>query len=368
MKIVFRISKLGFGGAEQVFLSLAKEFQRMYLAKIIFVVDQRYGENIAAAEGAGFIVFSLEAARTMKSVLPMKEFIDNEKPDVIISAYTDTNAACLLSALIASHKSKVIVSEHASLYEHWRSKSKFKRLLLKFYVSYIYRLADAVVCVSNGLNRQVTSLLNASVPVKTIYNPVRFGATLQIKSARVEDQPLKLIAVGRISEQKDYATLIAAVYEVIQHRKCQLTIVGGMFCQREFDKLTLLIKALGIDQHIIFAGYSDNVAEYYNCADMFVMSSAWEGFGNVIVEAMSFGLPVVSTNCNYGPAEILENGKFGRLVCVGDSLAFANAILNESTSPLVDSAILVQRSLDFSESTIARQYLDFIEEVTGEKV
>lgn len=366
MKVALRISELGFGGAEQVFISLAKELNNMAEIEVMFVVDRSEGENVATVKKSGFRVYSLEAARTFKSIFPMKDFINSEKPDVIISAYTDTNAACLLSALIASNKSKVIVSEHASLQEHWRNKSKLKRLVLKFYVSYIYRFASAVVCVSNGLNRQVTSLLNASVPVKTIYNPVRFGGALRIKSLSEEADPLKLLAVGRISEPKDYATLITAVYEVIQYRKCHLTIVGGIFCQSEFDKLTSLIKKLGIEEHIVFAGYSKNVEEYYKHAEIFVISSAWEGFGNVIVEAMSFGLPVVATNCNYGPAEILEDGKFGRLVCVGDSLALANAIMEEATHPLVDSSTLVRRSLDFSESIIAKQYLDFIHEVISE--
>jgi glycosyltransferase involved in cell wall biosynthesis len=79
------------------------------------------------------------------------------------------------------------------------------------------------------------------------------------------------------------------------------------------------------------------VNTFYQEADMFVMSSAWEGFGNVIVEAMAFGLPIVSTNCNYGPGEILEQGRYGRLVNVADSQALADAIMEESDSPLVET-------------------------------
>lgn len=363
MKIVFRISKLGFGGAEQVFLSLAREFKRIEGTAICFVVDRLGSENVATAIEAGHRVHCLNASRTMNSIIPFSSFLKSEQPDIIISAYTDTNAATLLSALIAGQTSRVIVTEHASLTEHWRKKSNLKKMILKFYVSHIYKLSQSVICVSKGLSGQVSQLMGSDKKVSTIYNPVRFTQSDVSKEFSNEHKIVKLVAVGRITEQKDYPTLIRALAKLTESNSFHLTIVGGIFCKREFESVNLLIQTLNLQEKVTFSGYTDKVEEYYRDADIFVLSSAWEGFGNVIVEAMSFGLPIVSTNCNYGPAEILENGKYGRLVDVGDSDALADAILEESQYPLVAREALITRSKDFSEKEIADQYFTAINEV-----
>ena len=369
MKIAFRISKLGFGGAEQVFLSLAKQFVSMPYVDFIFVVDSSDGENVKTAKSLGFNIYSLEVKRTLHSIIPMKRFIEREKPDVIISAYTDTNAACLLAGVISRYKSKIIVSEHASLNEHWKSKGKLKRFLLSFYVTYVYRLADSIVCVSNGLKFQVTSLLGSAKKVETIFNPVRFSdiEPIERQDSNKPDSILKLLAVGRVCEQKNYETLLNAVSVLSRLCLCQLKIVGGIFSQTEYQKLQSKIFELGIEDLVVFAGYSENVSEFYKDADVFVLSSAWEGFGNVIVEAMAFGLPVVSTNCNYGPNEILENGKYGRLVNTYDYEALAKQIYEESIEPLTTRSNLIERSKDFSEVKIFKQYYDLIIRVLNDE-
>ncbi|NOI14345.1 glycosyltransferase [Vibrio hepatarius] len=362
VKIFFRISKLGFGGAEQVFLSLAREFSKRGGISICFVVDQIDSDNVKTAINEGHLVHSLNASRTMKSIVPLAKFIKQEQPDVIISAYTDTNAAAILSASLCGMSSRVIVSEHASLFEHWQNKSRLKKLILKSYVSYLYRLSTSVICVSKGLSGQVAQLMGSTRRVKTIYNPVRSFSvnTVEKQHANTTKQ---LIAVGRVAEPKDYSTLIRAVAKLNETSDYHLTIVGGIFSQSEFAKVTAVIEQLNIQDKVTFAGYTDKVEDYYREADIFVMSSAWEGFGNVIVEAMSLGLPVVSTDCNYGPAEILENGKYGRLVSVGDSEALAAAIFQETLHPLVSKDALIIRAKDFSEKKVSNQYFKVISEV-----
>lgn len=236
-------------------------------------------------------------------------------------------------------------------------------MILKFYVSHIYKLSQSVICVSKGLSGQVSQLMGSDKKVSTIYNPVRFTQSDVSKEFSNEHKIVKLVAVGRITEQKDYPTLIRALAKLTESNSFHLTIVGGIFCKREFESVNLLIQTLNLQEKVTFSGYTDKVEEYYRDADIFVLSSAWEGFGNVIVEAMSFGLPIVSTNCNYGPAEILENGKYGRLVDVGDSDALADAILEELQYPLVAREALITRSKDFSEKEIADQYFTAINEV-----
>ncbi|TYK64777.1 glycosyltransferase [Colwellia echini] len=377
MKIIFRISKLGFGGAEQVFISVARELSKTHPITIIFAVDSEQGDNVTHVKSLGFEVVSLNASRTLNSIVPLAKLITKEKPDVVISAYTDTNAACLLSKVIARYKVPVIVSEHAALNEHWQFKSNSKKKVLRFYVGWVYKLADKVLCVSKGLEQQVNLLLKQPSKTLTIYNPVRFNGSFNkglknendeknetqviknIESARV----LRLVAVGRVVPQKDYSTLIKAISIIKQQQNVHLNIVGGTTDKKEFNKVKSLVAEYGLEKTIEFVGYSDAVETYYKKADVFVLSSAWEGFGNVIVEAMSFGLPIVSTNCNYGPAEILIDGKYGRLAEVGDSESLAKIIIKEALDPLVTGETLIKRSKDFSEEIIASQYYELINEV-----
>ncbi|KQA18131.1 glycosyltransferase [Vibrio metoecus] len=365
MKVIFRISRLGFGGAEQVFISLAKELALKYSFDIHFIVDSIIGENSQKVQELGFKLYSLEVKRNLYSIFKLAKLIDEIQPDIIISAYTDTNAACLISGCLAQHKAKIIVTEHASLHEHWRSKSVFKIFILKFYVKKIYRLASKVVCVSNGLANQVKELMGRDSSIKTIYNPVRKIDC--IESVEKDKNFINLLAVGRISKPKDYLTVIKAVLKIKEKYRVRLNIVGGVFDRIEFDNIALFIKENDLQSEINFIGYTDYLGKYYKSADVFVMCSAWEGFGNVLVEALSFGLPIVSTDCNFGPREILEDGIHGVLVPVGDFNMLAEAIIKQYIKPAHNRIELIKRSEFFSESEIAKKYYSLINEVIYEK-
>ncbi|GHY15925.1 glycosyltransferase [Vibrio cholerae] len=361
MKVMFRISKMGFGGAEQVFISLAKYLTIKHKYEVCFVVDKSQGDNIGEPEKLGCSVISLNVRRNFLSFLPFIKAINTFKPDVIISAYTDTNAVCMMSSLFSQHKAKVILTEHASLYEHWKSKGFFKVLILKFYVKFIYRLASKVVCVSNGLSNQVKELMGYNSDIKTIYNPVRKIECIGFSNK--DESVINLLAVGRISKPKDYLTLIKAVAEIKKTHMVNLNIVGGVFDKIEYNNIVLLVNKIGLQNEVNFVGYTEQLGIFYKNADVFVLCSAWEGFGNVLVEALSFGLPIVSTDCNFGPREILENGNYGLLVPVGDFKMLANAIIEQYTNPIHKKSDLINRSESFSEIKIGNEYYDLINEV-----
>ena len=124
-------------------------------------------------------------------------------------------------------------------------------------------------------------------------------------------------------------------------------------------KLRALVRELGLEGRVIFAGFHVDPAPFYASADLFVLSSDYEGFGNVIVEALSFGLPVVSTDCPSGPAEILGYGRWGGLVPVGDEEALAGAMAAALSAP-VDRDALRARAADFAPEIAARKYLDLV--------
>jgi glycosyltransferase involved in cell wall biosynthesis len=158
--------------------------------------------------------------------------------------------------------------------------------------------------------------------------------------------------VGRLEIQKDFSTLIKAFASVRQVYACRLVILGQ---GREQQNLNRLIVELGIENDVAMLGFVENPYPYMVKSSMFVLPSLWEGFGNVIAEAMALGTPVVSTNCQSGPAEILDNGKYGWLVPVGDSKAMAEAIMKvrSGESKPVDADWLK----NFTIETVSDQYL-----------
>lgn len=360
MKVAFRISCLGFGGAERVFISIADSLRKDYDVIVEFVVDSLSGETIELVRSKKINVVSLDVDRTFKSILPLKSYIDKSKPDIIISAYTDTNAACILSSKLSRHNVKVVVSEHSSLFEHWQRKNFFKRYSLRLMVSYLYRFSDAIIGVSQGVSDQVKHM--SGKQVTTIYNPIRFRNPVA-RSTREKCHIIRLLAVGRISEPKDYLTLIKSTLIVSTQCEVKLTIVGGVFSQPEKELLDQYIYDHSLQDVISFIPFTEHLEQYYQEADIFVLSSRWEGFGNVIVEAMSFGLPIVSTDCNHGPREILADGRYGRLVPVGDFNRLAAGIIEEFNCPLVDTAVLIMRSKDFSEEKISECYFNLFKSV-----
>ncbi|NJK27869.1 MAG: glycosyltransferase, partial [Coleofasciculaceae cyanobacterium SM2_3_26] len=161
--------------------------------------------------------------------------------------------------------------------------------------------------------------------------------------------------IGRLVDQKDFATLIRAFSIVKKVRKSRLVILGT---GPNKPRLEALIEELDLRDDVDLPGFVENPFKYMARASVFVMSSAWEGFGNVLVEAMAVGTPVVSTDCRSGPSEILDNGKYGALVPVGDAEAMARAILDviAGKQKPVDPAWLDRFRLE----TVANQYLDLL--------
>jgi glycosyltransferase involved in cell wall biosynthesis len=169
--------------------------------------------------------------------------------------------------------------------------------------------------------------------------------------------------VGRLNEQKDFPTLIRAFKIVYEKSKNARLIILGEGSEREH--LMHLIKELGLVDIVSLPGFLQNPFSYMHRSQVFVLPSIHEGFGNVLVEAMACGCPVVSTDCPSGPREILNNGEYGHLVPVGDAAAMAAAILDvlDGHGKAVPAAWLEQ----FSPEIIARQYIEIFQRLLQQK-
>ena len=360
MKILFRISYMGFGGAEQVFLSLAREFRKLH--DVIFVTDKNYGTTYDTLKEENIPVISLDCRRTYLSIISFAHFIDSLKPDIILSAYPDTNGACILSSKLAKHKCKIVLSEHASVIEHFKHKPLFQRIKVRLIIKHLYKYADKIVAVSKGVSEEVADILKIADKCTFIYNPVRFLPSKGNYDFKKDNG--SIITVGRITPQKNFTMLLEAA-TIIKKSDSHLKfkIIGGIQDQQEYLALQDYVTKNELNETVEFVGFCADVENYYRKAELFVLCSAWEGFGNVIVEALSFGLPVVATDCKSGPSEILENGRYGRLVPVGDSPTLAKSILAEIAEPSSTIDERHKRALDFSESNIANQYMKLFYEL-----
>jgi len=162
-----------------------------------------------------------------------------------------------------------------------------------------------------------------------------------------------ILAVGRLVVQKDYPTLLRAFSLVRRKRQAHLLILGE---GQERPRLEALVRQLGLTENVQMPGFVKNPYAYMARARLLVLSSKWEGFGNVLMEALACGTPVVSTDCKSGPGEILAEGRFGRLVPVGDAQALAAAMLETLQTP-PDQAMLRQRAQDFTLEKSVKEYL-----------
>jgi len=267
-----------------------------------------------------------------------------------------------LATTVSGIDCRMVVSEHTTLsgapyYRGW------SRRLHRMFGKRIYGLCDGVVCVSEGMRQDLiaaTGLREARASV--IYNPVRTPAS---KPASCEQALLawwngadaKLIAVGSLKPAKDYPSLLRAFASLRQERDARLLILGEGGLRGELEALAA---SLGIEDSVMMPGFVRDPYPYLAEADLFVLSSAWEGLGNVIIEALACGTPVVSTDCPSGPAEILENGKYGRLVPLGNPEALATAI-SEALAASHDREALCRRGAEFSVERAADQYLALLD-------
>jgi len=229
-----------------------------------------------------------------------------------------------------------------------------------------YPQCQGRIAVSRGVAEDFSNLTSIPISsIRTIYNPIDTEDILQQAAEPVnhswfkEGEPPLILGLGRLEKQKNFHLLIDAFDQLRGGGEifCRLVIVGEGSLKNRLEKR---ISRSPFKSDICLYGYSDNPFSLMNNSSIMVLSSSWEGFGNVLVEAMAVGTPVLSTDCPHGPREILEDGRFGTLVPSGDPAVLARSILNNLHKP-VPSEILKTAAAKFEAETIARSYLKTFE-------
>ena len=303
---------------------------------------------------------------TLRCLPALVRYLCEERPAVLFSAEPDLNLVALWARRLAGVSVRTVISERIHLSNHLRDGAKRRKWRWRFIVPLIRRTypeADRIIAVSRGVADDLRTL--GGLPpelVTTVYNPVVDSELAKKAEAPIDHPwfvpgaPPVIIAVGRLTEQKDFPTLLQAFAQVRAQRQARLLLLGEGEMRR---KLEALARELGVDRDVSLSGFTSNPFAYMARAAVFVLSSAYEGLPGVLIQALACGCPVVSTDCPSGPAEILENGQYGRLVPVGDPAAMAQAIISTLDVP-PDRGLLQKRASLFSVDRAVEQYLDVL--------
>lgn len=298
----------------------------------------------------------------MLSFIPLWWHFLFHRYDAVISAVEFVNVFTIIAHKLSFQKSQLITTTHTNLTLELKNNYSKKLIIVFKLAHWLYPYADHSVAVSNGVGDSIRKILGLhKINVKTIYNPAAKESAFTLKPKAphpwFKEKTPVIIGCGRLTKQKDFPLLINAFAKVIKQKNARLIILGEGELRPQLEKQ---INDLGLEDKVLLAGNVNSPESYMYHARLFVLSSLWEGFGNVIVEALSVGCPVVSMNCPSGPAEILEDGKWGTLVDKRDPENLANAMIKELQSPKPKKENLQKRAKDFTSEKIAKEYLKLV--------
>lgn len=357
-RIAFHFFSMAQGGVERMRIALAGELLARGFA-VDFVLCQASGELLSLVP-EGVRIIDLKAARSLGSIAPLVRYLRNDAPDAMFASLGHQNVAAIAAKAIARSPVWLGVMQHNALTEESNSGISLQHTLLPLAYRCTLRGADKVLTVSKGVADDLAAATGyPRARISVIYNPAcPTGIDEIIAAERPEHRffgagAKVVIGVGRLTPQKGFNTLLRAFARLAATQPARLIICG---VGPDEAALKALASTLGIADHVDFVGFQKFPIAWIAAGDLLVLSSRYEGFGNVLVEGLAAGTPIVSTDCDYGPSEILENGRYGTLVPVDDDAAMADAML-AALAKHPDAERLRARAHDFSIARIADRYL-----------
>lgn len=354
LRVALLLPLLVGGGAERVTLNLIEGLEGLG-CEVHLVVFAAKGELVDAVP-TGTRLVDLRSGRALLTPLPLARYLRRERPDLMICVEGHSNLVALLARRLAGVPTQLVLTEHIALPD---PPAGFKDRAYRRLARFAYKDAAAVVAVSGGVADSVAA--GVGIPrdsVQVIMNPVltrRYWESVELPMEHPwlqPGQPPVILGVGRLVPQKDFPNLIQAFHKVRSERNARLMILG-----EGPDRAALegLAAELGLSDSVLLPGFVNNPVTYMAHAAVFALSSIREGLPTVLIEALATGTPVVSTNCESGPFEILEGGRLGALVPVRDHEALAHAIVEALDAPRtgVGSDVLAP----YSPEESARNYL-----------
>lgn len=367
MKLWLLLSRFENGGLERVQANLAPVFAQSGIDT--WLVAGKFMQEAEAMLPANIPILELAPNGKLTFILNLYRQLRIHRPDVVMTTSNDVSCLVLMLRKLFFPKTKIICTQHLSISMPLKQATgiqKLKYVLILKAMQWLWGKADAVIAVSSALAEDVQKNVRLKNSINTIYNPI----VLPNYPALIE-QPIiypwldknipTFVFVGRLAKVKRVDLVLQAFKKVQQKQQCRLLIVGD-----GTEKAFILdfIRKNDLTDVCHLTGQQHNPLPWIKSADALVLSSDYEGFGNVIVEAMACGTQVIATDCPFGPAEILDNGRYGQLVPVDHSEALAEAM-----KKVIDKRFYVakdelkKRANQFSLESAVQQYLSVIHTV-----
>lgn len=358
------------GGAERAMLHLARG-----------LADRGYTVHLVLAEAEGAYLDQVPSniqivdlqSRTpvlLTKTLALQRYLQEERPAALFSAL-DIASSATWAKRLAGSPTPVIMCVQTHLSNQFRDHQphtlgRVRPLLVRWF----YPMADRLVAASLGTAADVSQISGIPLEqIEVIYNPVVTPEVTELATAPVDHpwfasgEPPVILGVGRLVSQKDFPTLIRAFAHVREQLAARLVILGE---GQDRPQLEHLIRDLGLEAEVSLPGFTANPYAYMARASVFALSSIFEGFGNVVAEALAVGTAVVSTDCPSGPSEILEDGRYGKLVPTSDPIALADALVATLQAP-PQPEVLRQRAQAFTIATVTQQYIAVLEQLLQQR-
>lgn len=373
IKISFLIPVLKGGGAERNIINLVTNLDRDKYH--VSIIAGNIAEDFKDIFVSDISIINLHCRNIINLFFKLKKHLLINKPEILVSALPHINTLSLMAKSFFKINTKIVLTEHTtfSLLSS-TARSFFRRFIAKFILPLLMRIfypkAQAIICVSEGVKEDLSSVVGSLRTMRVIYNPVvdeniyLLAKESLERDGQIFDKKVSIIiAVGRLVKAKDYPNLFKAFKIVKDNIEVHLVILGEGPEEKSLKKLSF---DLGISSNISFLGFKKNPYKYMANSSVFVLSSSREGFGNVIVEAMACGVPVIATDCKSGPKEIIENNINGILVSQKDESALADAILKVLKDSDLAKKLSVQgrkRAEYFSIKKSATSYSDVFQQI-----
>jgi glycosyltransferase involved in cell wall biosynthesis len=314
-RIVMYIHNLSGGGAERIWAVVASGLASLG-HDVLLVTDSAAAENLAVLDPA--VRTEVLGGSHPTTVIRLARLLLRERPDIALSAVSGSNFKLALAKIAAYSKAPIVISYHG----FWEHRTGWLGWLGCAAMGALSRLAARTIAVSDGLRDYLVATWHASAArTVRIYNPIGVAKTPPIDRAALLEREELVLCVGRLIDDKDIGNVLRA-FARLDRPDARLLILGE---GPERPHLETLAQMLGIADRVSMPGYVAEPWSNYAKARCLVHGAKQEAFGNIIVEALAYGLPVVATACP-GPSEILGHGRFGAVVPIGDDKALAQAL------------------------------------------
>jgi glycosyltransferase involved in cell wall biosynthesis len=360
-KIMLFVTSMACGGAERVAILLASAMTRRGHT-VWIVLAQQNGEFLQFVT-TNIKIINLNCRKPIRGTAALGYVIKDLNPDAIIAFGISAGIAAAVSKTRCKWKSQLIIRNESNLSIEW-SQDRLHNKIIGPALSRWAAQNAKIIAVSHELKIPTARFLKLQAhQVTVIPNPVfsEFPLTEKLNaplhSWLTDSISPTFVAMGRLEHQKGFDTLISAFSLVRSQIDARLIIFGNGKLREALQEQIML---LGLSGSVDLPGFTNSPISQMQFASAFVLSSRWEGFGLVLVEALAAGTKVVSTNCDYGPSEILEGGRYGTLVPVDDAQALANAMIMAASGQSTLARPSTEWYTQFTADEAAKGHLELI--------